>query len=147
MSLERLIKGSSNLERLHKQLVKSCEEKIHVGIQGNPELATRLAVNEYGVGVKERPAVRRFVRKEKRRGFKGGLVKVAKRMTLEEGISRKDKATLGEVTAEKLKQAIVGLRSPQNSPETIEQKGGRSNPLVDSGETVGAITSWIGEEK
>lgn len=47
---------------------------------------------------------------------------------------------MGEEGAEFISQAIVKLRTPPNSPATIRRKGGKNNPLVDSGDMSRAPT-------
>ena len=50
---------------------------------------------------------------------------------------------MGEAGAEFISQAIIKLRIPPNAKSTIRQKGGRSNPLVDTGDLSKAPTYEI----
>lgn len=42
--------------------------------------------------------------------------------------------TMGQAGAEFISESIVKLRTPPNAPSTIRHKGGKSNPLVDTGD-------------
>lgn len=47
---------------------------------------------------------------------------------------------MGAEGAELVKQSITKLKTPPNSPETIRRKGGKNEPLIDSGDMLNAAT-------
>ena len=47
---------------------------------------------------------------------------------------------MGAQGAEFISEAIIKLKTPPNAPETIRRKGGKNNPLVDSGDLSRAPT-------
>jgi hypothetical protein len=64
------------------------------------------------------------------------LVKIRKgEITVEKALG-----LIGEFTADAMSQRLVKLKSPPNKPATIRAKGGKSNPLVDTGQTKNSIT-------
>lgn len=52
----------------------------------------------------------------------------------------------GQIGAAAIKEAIIALDTPPNSPETIRRKGS-SNPLVDTGHMVQSVTYVVRDRK
>lgn len=69
------------------------------------------------------------------KAMKGQDVAVAKRLALRR---------LGVKVQGDIQASIISLQSPPNSPTTIALKGS-SNPLIDSGEMLGAVTFKVEE--
>ena len=88
------------------------------------------ATHEFGYGVPERPFFRRAIK-----GAKEALLPVLiksinpKTMVFDEMAA----GTLGAVMAGRIQVSITTLREPPNSPATIKAKGGKANPLIDTG--------------
>lgn len=47
---------------------------------------------------------------------------------------------IGSTLAEKIEKYARDLHSPAKHPFTLEQNGGKANPLIDSGDMIGSIT-------
>lgn len=59
--------------------------------------------------------------------------------------NRRAAGTLGAFMRGKIQRSITSLREPPNAPATIERKGGKSNPLIDTGVMRRAV-NWRVEE-
>ena len=51
---------------------------------------------------------------------------------------------LGDWVRGKIREKIVDIRTPANSPETLKRKAPKTNPLVDTGQLENSITFKVG---
>ncbi len=96
-------------------------------------VVTVAASNEFGnkaSGIPERPFMRlanAAVRPKLEKVLKARLN--PQRMIVDETTA----GLLGETLKGEIQESIRNLRLPPNAPSTIERKGGKSNPLIDTG--------------
>lgn len=143
---------------------------VNVGILGGGEQAWLAAIHEYGCKITVTPRMRAYLHKmglhlksttttitipERsflRSGFDENHKKVLKdsepmvsamlggKMTVQAGAG-----AIGQQLATAIKNYAIALSSPANHPYTVDQKGS-SNPLVDTGDMIGAITFEVVKE-
>lgn len=138
------IKGSiktSNNDTINK-VVKQFENfDIEVGIPSNainyPD-GTRVAevavTNEFGdpdKGIPERSFLRSTVREERPK-YKSLMVKAIESSEKNKTPILKRASEIGQVAESDVKRKITDIKTPPNSPRTINEKKS-SNPLVDTG--------------
>lgn len=110
---------------------------------GTP-VAAVAAWNEFGtrrkngnVGIPSRPFFRNAIK-----NAENGIVDIARRhidpVLLE--ISKEAAGLMGAYMQGEIQQEIVNLRTPPNAPLTIERKGGKDNPLINTGTMRTAVT-------
>jgi len=94
--------------------------------------------HEFGVGVPERSFMRSTIQTGKK-----DIIALQKKLLgqIQTGQTDVVKALglVGEVFADLIRQKIVSIRTPPNSPQTIVAKGS-SNPLIDTGQMKNSIT-------
>lgn len=100
-------------------------------------VATIAYLNEFGIGVPERPFFR-WVTKAKKKEILELTEKLHHKITLGETSVKQALGLLGEFVQDLVRQRIVDLRQPSNSPETERLKGS-SNPLIDTGQMLRSI--------
>ena len=105
-------------------------------------VATVAAWNEFGTrdGVPERPFMRNAVRETESRL---GRIAAQGIDSMNPTITDKVANELGAAMADGIQRSIVSLRQPPNSPFTIRMKGS-SNPLIDTGTMLRAVTWRVG---
>lgn len=112
--------------------------------QDGTPVAFVAAVNEFGargrVNIPERPFFRNANHRAKKIVTDFVQQRISPRTMF---LSRRNAGLLGTVLQQNLQQSIVDLRHPPNSPVTIALKGGKSNPLVDTGFMVNSVTYEI----
>lgn len=106
--------------------------------EDNTPVAQVAATHEYGSvvqGVPERPFFRNAIAE-----LEDIIPRVLATAMTANGfnIRRRDAERVGEVSVGKVQESIVNLRTPPNSPATIERKGS-SNPLIDEGVMLGSV--------
>jgi hypothetical protein len=149
-------------------VIKTMEElngsKINVGVLGEGEQQYIAGIHEYGVT---------WTVTKKQRGFLhykglhvGRTITIPERSFIRAGWDENEKEildksdammpdliqkgisvdtflnALGDESASRIKDFAVALKNPANHPFTIKEKGS-SNPLVDNGGMIGAITYEI----
>ena len=148
--LKTSVKNSAKVRgALQKKLKEyASNKKVLVGIRGDAgmssdgeiTLATQGAINEFGTpNIPERPFLRT--------GVNDAIPEISKIAEARLGKDGVDKTLnlIGLTAQNSVKNKIVSLRSPANAPSTIRAKGS-SNPLVDTGGMLGAITYIVTEE-
>lgn len=98
-------------------------------------------LNEFGIGVPERPFFR-WVTKAKKKEILVLTERLHHRVKMGELTLKQALGLLGEFVSDLIKQRIVELRQPPNAPETIRRKGS-SNPLIDTGQMRNSITYQV----
>lgn len=107
-------------------------------------VATVAAWNEFGtrrpngrVGTPSRPFMRNAIA-----NAEDGIVEIAKRHIdpVDMKINRGTAQLIGAYVQGEIQREIVNLRKPGNAPSTIEQKGGKANPLINTGTMRTAVT-------
>lgn len=139
--------------------------KVNVGVLGGGEQAWLAAIHEYGCNIKVTPKMRAWLhanglhlksttteihipeRSFLRTGHDTNIESVmdeAERMIslVDGGQMSPEKfcATVGDLLAGRIKEFATDLSSPTKHPFTLERNGGKGNPLIDSGDMVGAIS-------
>lgn len=151
--------------RIEKSVVGVGDKTVNVGILGGGEQAYIAAIHEYGCKIKITPKMRVWLhanglpvkdttthitipeRSFLRNGFDA---------TNEEVLKKADKAIksmiggkmdsdaflemIGITLSSKIKKYARDLDTPPNHPFTIDHKKGKTNPLVNTGDMIGAIT-------
>lgn len=154
---------TDKLKSMQKATEKLKGKTVEVGIFGGEE-AWLAAIHEYGCNIKVTPKMRAYLHtqglhlKESteyikiperafiRNGYDKGIGEVEKMIDQVLGLVLEDKMdsdeflkTVGLLLSSKIKDYAVELKIPKNHEFTIERKGS-SNPLVDTGDMIGAIT-------
>lgn len=144
------ITGGGNLERYLTRLSRKLERGGRVLI-GFPEGATYpdgtaialvAAVNEFGApsrGIPPRPFIRvgTIAKHSKEWGEETGAALKAYDMDPAKALG-----AMGELIAGEMREAIIELADPPNAASTIRAKGSDS-PLVDTGQMLASVTSWV----
>lgn len=107
-------------------------------------VATVAAWNEFGtrrpngrVGTPSRPFMRNAIA-----NAEDGIVEIAKRHIdpVDMKINRGTAQLIGAYVQGEIQREIVNLRKPPNAEITIERKGGKANPLINTGTMRTAVT-------
>jgi hypothetical protein len=135
--------GKSDVGRIRKVLTEKMRVLVGIPSDAVPypdgtSVAKVAASHEFGVGNPERSFLRSTV-KEKRKHYK-----VLTEKAIVDSITGKKKlktslSKIGSEAKSDVQQKIIAIKTPPNSPATIEKKGS-SNPLFDNGHMVGSIT-------
>lgn len=135
----RVKNGTKELRQIIRQFKGRSKVKVGFPKGESDEILDKAIYNEFGTrDIPERP----FIRNGLRDGV-GELQRVstvvARRVIA--GTLTKNQALnqLGKTGVDLVKQSAIGLKDPPNAEVTVSRKGS-SNPLVDTGEMVGAIT-------
>lgn len=159
------IKDKNRIPVVIKKVEEFNGQKIHIGVMEDGEMGMIASVQEYGVKIQVTPKMRGFLAS---RGLH--LKKTTTHITIPErsyiraGWDENEKDmmdraeefikqaitggvsvdavmdALGQEGRDRIRDFAVDLKDPANHPFTIEQKNGKSNPLVDSGGLIEAIT-------
>lgn len=159
------IKDKNRIPAVIKKVEEFNGQKIHIGVMDEGEMGMIAVVQEYGVKIQVTPKMRGFLAS---RGLH--LKKTTTHITIPErsyiraGWDENEKDmmdraeefikqaitggvsvdavmdALGQEGRDRIRDFAVDLKDPANHPFTIEQKNGKSNPLVDSGGLIEAIT-------
>lgn len=153
------------------EIIKTVEElngsKMHIGVLGEGEQQMIAGVQEYGLKIAVTDKMRGYLHSQglhlkkdthhitipERSFIRAGwdeneqdIMDLSDQMIpelLNKGISVSAFLdALGQESADRIKDFARDLRNPENHPFTIEQKNS-SNPLVDTGGMIGAITYEI----
>lgn len=150
----------NDFPKMQKELEALNGKKVQVGVFG--EQAWLAGIHEYGCNIPVTDKMRKWLaahglylkksttvihipeRSFLRSGFDEyheETVKQAERM-ISTGLFDADEVCLfvGQYLAQHIDLFANELTKPANHPFTIKQKGGKANPLVDSGDMVGAIS-------
>ena len=126
---------------------------LDVGIFDNPELVKRAIINELGapsVNIAARPAWQTFFDTNRAHIF-NLFEEAAERVAMNKSTPKRELNKLGVIIAKGLKKQIHAWTSPPNRAATIGGAGasgkGRNDPLVDTAETVNAITHRVRKAK
>lgn len=153
-----------DLGKMEKSVKGLNGRKVFVGVIDNTEQAYIASIHEYGCSIRVTPRMRAYLHRKGlhikastteivipersflRSGYdehKDEVLKKADRMLLDVLLgTMKEETFLKEVglaLSSKIKDYATDLRTPANHPFTIAQKGS-SNPLVDTGDMIDAIT-------
>lgn len=100
--------------------------------------------HEFGTATLPERSFIRFVIQKEKKAIIALQKKLVKRIQKGEITTKQGLGLIGEFVADKIRQRIVSLKSPPNTPETIEKKGS-SNPLIDTGQLKNSITYEVNE--
>lgn len=114
------------------------------GTRGSGKVFVTPRGSGFGGPIPERPFVRMAVKRNLPK-YRQAMKDAALALLLGKTSMAVVLARLGALGAQDIKKEAVNLTSPPNSPTTIRLKGS-SNPLVDTGEMIGAVT-WVRESK
>jgi hypothetical protein len=136
--------GGEKTKAFFKNAGKGGVKAVDVGFfstakypDGTP-VASVAAWNEFGtLDIPERPAIRaankineRVILRILKDGVDSKIMTVSKQLAGKVGVSQQNA----------VKKSMRDLRRPPNTPETIAAKGGRSNPLVNTGTLIKSVT-------
>ena len=141
-------RGGKRAKQIAEKMVKKAKEPkaLRVGFfstaryANGDSVAGVAASHEFGVGVPERPFFRQALEPAKK-----DAAKVIKRFTRAEELLP-DAQTLnkvGEIVIRHIQKRIHDLRFPPNSPKTIAKKGGKDNPLIETGKLINSVGKEI----
>lgn len=161
------IRDTNNTERLLRALNKIGGTNIKVGLFGGGDIVMIGAVHEYGVDINVTPKMRAWFayqgyplkkdttvihipeRSFLRSGFDENIEEITRKVesllpnVLEDGISADAFMDMvGLEFAGLIQKKLRDLRDPANSSMTTERKGS-TNPLIDTGRLVGAISHKV----
>lgn len=100
----------------------------------------RMVWNHFGTrrGIPSRPFLLNAMRKNSRK-YRSEMKKAAKKILLGEITIKSVVTKLGVLGQGDVQDEMTNLRTPPNAASTIRQKGS-SNPLIETGESRGAVT-------
>ena len=152
------------LKKMQKAVNDLQGRKVNVGYIEGGEMAWLAAIHEYGCRIKVTPKMRAYLHRQGlhlkkstteivipersflRAGFdehSAGVIKKTDPLIADVlgGTMSVEKFcdTVGLLLKSKIQDYAVDLRNPANHPFTVKQKGS-SNPLVDSGDMIGALS-------
>lgn len=161
------VKDNNKIPAIIKTMEELNGSKIHVGVLGEGKQQMIASVQEYGIKITVTPKMRGFL------AWKGLYLKksttqiiIPERSFIRAGWDEHEKDVLdksdamipdliqkgisvdtfldalGQESRDLIRDFARDLKNPENHPFTIEQKGS-SNPLVDNGGLIGAITYEI----
>ena len=134
------VKDTNNTDKLLKQLESLFKKEITVGLHGDVggDILSRGIYNEFGTkNIPERSFIRAGYDTEKK-----NIINDAEKLTRKVVAMEIKPSTaanlLGDATKGRIQEFAIDLRDPPNAQSTIDAKGS-SNPLVDTGQMIGAI--------
>jgi len=133
-------KDTNNTDKLLKQLESLFKKEITVGLHGDvgKDNLTKGFANEFGTkNIPERSFIRAGFDAEKG-NINRDAEKLVKKVVAMEIKSQTAAELLGDTAKGRIQEFAIDLRDPPNAASTIKQKGS-SNPLVDTGQMIGAI--------
>ena len=134
------VKDTNNTDKVLKQLEKLFKKEITIGLQGDVggDILSRGIYNEFGTkNIPERSFIRAGYDTEKK-SIINDAEKLTRKVVAMEIKPNAAANLLGDATKGRIQEFAIDLRDPPNAASTIEQKGS-SNPLVDTGQMIGAI--------
>ena len=134
------VKDTNNTDKLLKQLETLFKKEITVGIHGDAgsDNLMKANANEFGTSkIPERSFIRAGFDTEKG-NINRDAEKLVKKVVAMEIKPQAAANLLGDTTKGRIQEFAIDLRDPPNAESTIKQKGS-SNPLVDTGQMIGAI--------
>jgi hypothetical protein len=134
------VKDTNNTDKLLKQLETLFKKEITVGLHGDvgADILSRGIYNEFGTSkIPERSFIRAGYDTEKA-NIKNDAEKLIKKVVAMEIKPQTAANLLGDTAKGRIQEFAIDLRDPPNAESTIKQKGS-SNPLVDTGQMIGAI--------
>lgn len=115
--------------------------KLNTPHYDNGESIIDVAIhNNFGIGVPRRDFMTPSSKKWEK-FFKESLAKVQKDLLNDKIDIDKFLNAMGQRGSDIISKEIIDLDYPPNAPSTIKAKGGKSNPLVDSGD-MSRATTW-----
>lgn len=148
VSIKSKQKNPHAYEQLKKRLEKISEKKVVAGFpkgklnnphyegedgKPGPSIIDVAIWNNFGIGVPRRDFMTPASKEWKK--FFDQVVETMKDEIIQGTIDIDNFLNMvGQQGAEYISEAIIKLKTPPNSPETIKRKGGKNNPLVDSGD-------------
>lgn len=134
------VKDTNNTDKFLKQLETLFKKEITVGLHGDVggDILSRGIYNEYGTkNIPERSFIRAGYDTEKN-NIINDAEKLTRKVVAMEIKPQTAANLLGDATKGRIQEFAIDLRDPPNAESTIKQKGS-SNPLVDTGQMIGAI--------
>ncbi len=134
------IKDTNNTDKLLKQLQSLFNKEIIVGLHGDVggDVLSRGIYNEFGTkNIPERSFIRAGYDSEKK-NIINDAEKLTRKVVAMEIKPNAAANLLGDATKGRIQEFAIDLRNPPNAQNTIDKKGS-SNPLVDTGQMIGAI--------
>lgn len=152
----------NDFPRMEKTYNSLNGKKVQVGVLG--EQAWLAGIHEYGCNITVTDKMRKWLaanglhlkkgtteihipeRSFLRSGYdtyKDGVIKQIDRLVpmIGQGMTANEICeTLGLLLSGKIKDFAVELDAPEKHPFTLERNGGKSNPLVNTGDMIGAIS-------
>lgn len=153
-----------NFPKVEAALKKIDGKKVSVGVLGGGEQTWLASIHEYGCKIKVTPKMRAYLHRQGLHLKKSTThITIPERAFLRNGydeykdeVIKAAEAVLGDVIGGTMSESqlfeLVGLllkskiqdyardlNSPPNHPYTVDRKGS-SNPLVDTGDMIGAIS-------
>ncbi|NEZ47786.1 hypothetical protein FDF74_11400 [Clostridium niameyense] len=169
MRIKKTVK-EDNTKKLEKILNRLSKAKIKIGIFGSSgsEILMIASVNEFGCNINVTPKMRAWLHYNGLHLKKSTTsIKIPERSyirrTVEEKQNKMDKLIkeglnelfsfqievdtllnrIGQYLSDITKETLTEVSSPPNHPFTIEKKGGKANPLIDTGRLRESITFKI----
>ena len=134
------VKDTNNTDKLLKQLESLFKKEITVGLHGDVggDILSRGIYNEFGTkNIPERSFIRAGYDTEKK-NIINDAEKLTRKVVAMEIKPQTAANLLGDATKGRIQEFAIDLRDPPNAQSTIDKKGS-SNPLVDTGQMIGAI--------
>jgi len=161
------VKDVSNVDKLLKVIDEITKFEIHVGIQADEgsKILMIAYVNEFGFQIDVTDKMRAYLgatglhlKKEtthinipERSFIRGGydenkakmeriIENLLEKVILMQITVSQFQDQIGQYCVGLIQEYLTNLRDPENHPYTVDQKGGKTNPLIDSGELREKIT-------
>ena len=143
---ERRSKGSFEdvIERLEQAVQGPQTVKVgYIAGEADQAILNRAVWNEFGTsrGIPERPFFRNAM-SENQPSYRSYLRSSARKILAGEQDMRRTLNRLGLLAQGHVKESIIALDAPPNSPATIKRKGS-SNPLFDTGAMSQSVTYQV----
>ena len=155
----------NDFPKMEKELNSLNGKKVKVGVLGGGEQAWLAAIHEYGCNIQVTPKMRAWLhanglhlspstteihipeRSFLRTGYDTNISDVLNETDrliefVSGGKMPADEfcKTVGLLLSDRIKEYATQLDSPAKHPFTLQRNGGKANPLVDSGDMIGAIS-------
>lgn len=161
------VKDVSNVDKLLKVIDEITSFEIHIGILANedPKILMIAYVNEFGFQIEVTDKMRAYLqatglplKKEtthisipERSFIRGGydenkakmeriIESLIERVVLMQITVNQFQDQIGQYCVGLIQEYLTNLRDPENHPYTVEHKGGKTNPLINTGELRQKIT-------
>ncbi len=100
--------------------------------------------HEFGTSTLPERSFIRSTTRSKKKQIIALQTKLLKKISTGEMTVKKALGLVGEFLSDEIRQKIVAIQSPPNTPETIARKGS-SNPLIDTGQLKNSITYEVNQ--